>query len=169
MFTLLISADIDLDTGFNAGFSIGYQYTPYLAAELAWEYRSNDSEVTLPDNERFTSGNYASNIFHVNSIYSFSPGKRLNPYVGAGISWVQEIDIDLEKNGSEQSFSADGDLGYQLFAGLDYQINSLWSLNSEIRYGHISNIDLKGENVTGTIEDIDYKPITIQFGVKYKF
>lgn len=160
---------IDLSSGFTGGLNLGYRYNDRWAAEIAWEYRSNDSEVTLADGQFFPDGNYASNIFHLNGIYHLAPTNSWDPYIGLGLSWVQEIDIDLEAANTEQSFSGDGDTGYQVFAGVNYQLNQKWTLNGELRYGDISSIRLTGEDSNGVIDDLDYKPTTLQIGVSYKY
>lgn len=163
------AADIKLDDGFNAGLGIGYHFTPNWAAELAWEYRSNDSEVTTADGERFDDGNYASSLFFLNGIYFFDSMGAWQPYLGAGLSWVEEIDIDLERAGEERSYSTDGDVGYQVFAGINYQFTPNWSFQGELRYGEITGLDLDGEDDDGVIKDIDYETTTVQLGVVYYF
>ena len=112
-------ADIALSGGFAAGLGGGYVYSPNFAVELSWEYRSNDSEVTLDDDRRFSDGNYASNSFYLNAIHRFSRHDAWQPYLGGGLIWIQEIDIDLEGSGQEISFEADGDMGLQAFAGVN--------------------------------------------------
>ena len=165
------SSDIQLDSGFTAGFGVGYQYNENWAAELAWEYRSNDSEVTLPDGKIYTDGNYASNIFFISGFYYFKPfSESIKPYIGAGLSWIQEVDIDLEEGGTELSYSGDGDLGFQLFAGIEYTLSDRWALQTELRYGSTGEFDLQGEeSTTGKINGLDYEPFTLQVGAKFNF
>lgn len=163
-------ADIELETGFTGGIGIGYNYTDNFGVEVGWEYRSNDSEVVLADSSEFDDGNYASNIFYLNGHYRFAPNGDWRPYVGGGLTWVEEIDIDLERSGEELSYSGDGDVGYQLFAGVDYRINPDWSLQGELRYGSITGIDLDGESGDpGEMEDLDYETTTLQIGLVYQF
>ncbi|MDJ0778616.1 MAG: porin family protein [Gammaproteobacteria bacterium] len=163
-------ADIDLDTGFTGGIGIGYNYSDNFGVEVGWEYRSNDSEVVLAGSSEFDDGNYASNIFYLNGHYRFAPNGDWRPYVGGGLTWVEEIDIDLERSGEELSYSGDGDVGYQLFAGVDYRINPDWSLQGELRYGSITGIDLDGESGDpGEMEDLDYETTTLQVGLVYQF
>ena len=163
------AADVQLDGGFASGLNLGYSYGNNWAAEIGWEYRSNDSEVTLADGQRFSEGNYASNSFFLNGIYSFNSSSSWQPYVGAGLSWVQEIDIDLETAGSELSYSGDGDSGFQVFAGIDYQLDSRWSVLGEVRYSSISDVELSGENTMGSFSGLDYNPVSLQIGLKYRF
>ncbi len=97
-------------------------------------------------------------------------GGRWQPYLGVGLSWVQEIDIDLERGGVERSYSGDGDTGYQLFAGVAYPLNDQWSLSGEWRYGSINGIELQRESgAEAFFRDLDYQPTTAQFGLVYNF
>ena len=169
--TMSGDADVDLDTGFTAGVGLGYHYTDNFAVEVGWEYRSNDSEVTLDDTAKYDDGNYASNIFYLNGHYLFDKSGKWQPYIGAGLTWAEEIDIDLESGpGEDYSYSSDGDIGYQFFAGLNYDLNPDWRLQTELRYGRIDDIDLDGESGDpGEIEDIDYETTTLQVGLVYAF
>lgn len=162
-------ADLSLDAGFTAGLGAGYRYNDDFAVELAWEYRSNESETALADGQVFEEGNYASNVFFINGFYYFGGAEKWQPYLGAGLSWVQEVDVDLETGGVELSYSGSGDVGFQLFTGVDYHLLENWDLQAELRYGSLSGIDLEGENIPGEITDLDYKTLTAQFGVLYRF
>lgn len=163
------NSEIELNSGFNAGLGFGYRYTDNFALELAWEYRSNDSETTLANTSNFEDGNYASNIFFLNLHYRFNTQSNFVPYLGAGLSWAEEIDIDLERNGEELSFSSNGDTGFQVFAGLEYKLNESWTVQSELRYGSITGINLDSEQAAGSFDDLDYKTKTLQFGLVYDF
>lgn len=158
-----------LSSGFTAGFGVGYQLTPKWEAEVRWEYRSNDSETSLADGDTFTEGNYASSLISLNARYLLIDQSNWRTYLGAGLVWGQEIDLDLERDGVENSFSGDGDIGAQLFLGTDYQLNENWAINAELRYTTLSGIDLSGENSSGEINDLDYQPITLQLGIAYRF
>ena len=163
-------AEVDLETGFTGGLGIGYRLSDEFAVEFGWEYRSNDSEVLLAGREEFDDGNYASNIFYLNGHYHFAPSGNWRPYVGAGLTWIEEIDIDLERDGEELSYSGDGDTGYQLFAGIDYALSPGWVVQSELRYGSITGIDLDGESGDpGSFDGIDYQTTTLQLGLVYAF
>lgn len=163
-------ASIELDTGFTGGIGVGYRLDPRYSVEFGWEYRSNDSETVLDATSEFDGGNYASNIFYLNGHYHFEQAGNWRPYVGAGLTWVEEIDIDLERGGDELSYSGDGDSGYQIFAGFDYDLAERWKLQAELRYGSIRDIDLDGEgNDVGGFDGIDYETTTLQLGLVYDF
>lgn len=163
------SAEAKVDGGFVSGLGLGYQINEKWATELGWEYRSNDAEVTLNNGEKFTDGNYASNTVYLNGIYSLEKRGKWEPYLGAGLVWIQEIDIDLEEGDFERSFSDSGEIGYQVFAGVTRPINEKWSIQGEVRYGSVSSIDLSEETGNGRLIGLDYKPLTLQIGVKYNF
>lgn len=85
------------------------------------------------------------------------------------MTWVEEIDLDLERRGSKElSYSGNGDVGYPVFAGVNYDLNEDWKLQSELRYGWVNDIDLDGEgSATGEFDSIDYETTTIQVGLAY--
>ncbi|BDX08510.1 outer membrane protein [Planctobacterium marinum] len=158
------------DSGFTSGIALGYQYNAHYSAELGWEYRSSDTDSQLSANDNSYGGNYASSLFFLNGFYHLASSSDWTPYVGAGLAWVQEVDLDLELNGTEQSYSGDGDTGYQLMLGVDYAIGSQWQANAELRYLTIGDIDLQGEeNATGELRGFDYDPMTLSVALKYRF
>ncbi|MFK7965900.1 MAG: porin family protein [Burkholderiaceae bacterium] len=156
-------ASIGLGSGFNAGLLFGYRMNSSWSIELGWEYRSNEADITLANGDRFSDGNYASNQFFINGLYHFAGNGRWDPYVGAGLLWGQEIDIDLEQDGIEQSFDGQGDIGVQVLAGLNYRLSEAWTIGGEFRYGKTSGIDL------GPIRGLNYSPTTLQLTMSYRF
>jgi len=164
------AADVSTDGGFSAGLGLGYQYNANVAVELFWEYRTNDSDTTLP-NASVIGGNYASNVFYLNGFYYFDNAADSNwqTYVGAGLGWVQEIDIDLETAAGEESYSGDGQTGYQLFVGTQYELNNDWQLQLELRYGNISSIDMNNELSDLPFNGLDYSTTSLQLGLVYQF
>lgn len=163
------SADIKLESGFASGLNLGFNLNENWSSEIGWEYRSNDSEVTPADGQRFPDGNFASNIFFVNGLYNIDSNSSWKPYVGGGLNWTQEIDIDLEIAGNELSYSGGGDLGFQLFAGIGFRIDDRWSVLGEVRYSSITGVDLSGEGIVGSFQNLDYSPISLQMGLKFAF
>jgi len=161
---------INLDSGFVAGLGLGYQYNDNLAAEIAWEFRSNDSSVILPNGTEFSDGNYASNTFFLNGMYYFDSSTQWQPYLGAGLAWIQEIDIDLEGGGRALSYSADGEFGFQLFAGLDYDLSDRLAVAAELRYTSFSDLELlPEEGAVGRFTGFEYEPTTLGLSLRYKF
>lgn len=162
--------DIQLDGGFVAGLGIRYDYknSPW-SAEFAWEYRSNDSGTTASDGTELPGGNYASNIFALNGRFSFSRKGAFTPWLGTGLTYVQEIDLDSENSDGERSFSNSGVVGIQFMAGVDYSLSSRFYLSSELRYSSITGIDLDEEGGAGNITGLDYQPLTLGLGGGFRF
>ena len=165
-----VSVSVDADSGFVSGLTLGYRYGNNWVSELGWEYRSNDSSSNFSNGIQFEEGDYASNTFFLNGIYEFNNGQDWTPYLGGGLVLIQEIDIDLESAGEEMSFSDSGNVGYQLFAGVNRDINDRWSFDLEVRYSSVSGIDMEGEaSNQGTLNDLDYNTTTLQAGLRYRF
>jgi len=163
--------DVAVDTGFAAGLSFRYDYpdSPW-TSEFGWEYRSNDSEITLADGTDLPGGNYASNTFYLNGRYTFKSGRLLTPWVGAGLTWLQEVDLDSESGNAERSFSDGGSVGFQVMAGADYDINDRLYLTSELRYSSQRDLSLSEEGgAAGVVSEIDYQPFTVGIGLGVRF
>ncbi len=167
--------NVSTDSGFVSGLTLGYDLNTRWSAELGWEYRSNESTIELSDGELFDLGNYASNTFFLNGVYNFSDGMietKWNPYVGLGLLFIQEIDIDLESAAiSERSWSSAGDVGIQAFAGLNYALNDSLSLQAEFRFSQLDGVKLEAEDglADSSILNGEYNTSTVQLGAVYRF
>lgn len=164
-----LATDIQLDSGFVAGLGLGYRYNRHWAAEFAWEYRSNESVTDIDGLGSYPDGNYASNTFFLNGFYYFQSTGAWQPYVGAGLAWLQEVDIDLERDGVERSLSADGDTGVQVFVGVEYTLSDALKAQAELRYGSITGMTLTEEGGNLRMGELDYQPATVQIGLNYSF
>lgn len=163
-------SDIEIDQGFNAGLGLRYDYVDSRwTSEFGWEYRSNDATTTAADGTTLPDGNYASNTFYVNGRYALTTGNRLTPWVGGGLTWIQEIDLDSEEGSSERSFSDSGAVGFQLMAGVDYALSDRFYLSGELRYSSQRGLDLDEENGSGRVTGINYEPVTLGLGIGYRF
>lgn len=164
-------ADVQIDAGFNAGLSLRYHFDSPFSSEFGWEYRSNDSVIVDAAGEALPSGNYASNIFYFNGRYDVSIATgNWQPWLGAGLSIVQEVDIDSESAAGELSFSDGGSIGYQLIAGIDLELAGPWYLTTELRYSDQRDLRLEQEGGGGgVVSGIDYQPFTVQVGIGYRF
>jgi len=164
-------ADGSYDSGYAAGLAFGYRYGNGFSAEIDWEYRSNSNdEVSFSDGAAFGDGDLASNIFYLNGYYTFNEVYGgLRPFIGGGIGWVQEIDLDLESGGVETSYTGDGDIAWQLMAGAEAQLTEQWRLQGEFRYSSVAGVDLEEEGGGGRIKDLDYDHWTVGLAVVYDF
>jgi Outer membrane protein beta-barrel domain len=92
-------------SGIGLGGAFGYRYGNGWAAELAWDYRSHDVKRIggTP-----VQGDFASTTAFINGYYRFQKLGIVRPFVGAGLGYVTEIDMDLSRGGSEQEYSRRG-------------------------------------------------------------
>ncbi|MEM7587727.1 MAG: OmpW family outer membrane protein, partial [Acidobacteriota bacterium] len=136
--------------------------------ELDYLYRSNDFDrVTFADGRTVSDGNYASVTIGANAYYRFRRDSAFQPYLGAGIGWIQEVDVDFEENGVETSFETD-ELGLQLMAGFRWTSESRWLVDAQLRWLSASGVTMESELGAGTVE-ADYKPLTLLVGVGWRW
>lgn len=163
-------ADLSLEGGFVAGLSARVHYDDSRwISEFGWEYRSNDATITAEDGSRLPGGNYASNIFYLNGRYRLVESQPITPWLGVGLLWTQEVDLDSENTSGERSFSDSGSIGYQLMAGADYDLSEQFYLTGEIRYSTQHGLELSEETGNGAVTEVDYQSLTMSLGVGYRF
>ncbi|MEM7610648.1 MAG: OmpW family outer membrane protein [Pseudomonadota bacterium] len=161
-------ADADFDAGFAGGGAFGYRYNENLRVELDLTYRSSEiNEVTFANGGRqFTEGNFASLTFGVTGLYDFPNDSDWTPYVGAGLAWVQEVDIDFEDASGEISYETD-DIGIAALAGVRWQSPSApWFIDAEFRYINVGDVEMTRETGTATAE---YNPWTVGISAGWQF
>ena len=162
--------DISAGSGFTAGLGIRYGYeNSRWNSEIGWEYRSNDSETTTANGSVLPDGNYASNIFYLNGRYSLTDGNRWMPWLGGGLTWIQELDLDSENIDGERSFSISSSVGFLIMAGVDYNLSNRFYITSELRNGSHRSLDLEEEDGNGRVTNIDYQPVTLGLGIGIRF
>ena len=160
--------DSSYDLGFRSGLAFGWRLNDSFTFELEYLYSTNDlDEVVFADGQRFSEGNYASVVISANGYYFFRAGQSFRPYVGAGLGWVQEVDIDFEENGEEISFETD-DFGFQVMAGLLWDIGDRWSFDLQARYLTVSDLEMVAEEGSGLVT-ADYEPLSLLAGLSYRF
>jgi opacity protein-like surface antigen len=159
------------DSGILGGGAVGYRFDNGWRVEGEFVYQSVDHNgLVLPSGGPSGSGNYASTSVAVNGLYEFDilGSPRARTYVGAGLVYLTEVDIDFEVGSSEQSYSGTG-TGIQLLAGARYDIGERWFLDAGLRYLAASSLDLEGEaGAPGQIK-ADYEPWAATVGVGWRF
>jgi hypothetical protein len=93
--------------------------------------------------------------------------KRFRPFVGAGVGWAQELDLYLESGCSERSYFGDGDIAWQVMAGVETNLAGGWRLQGELRHSRVSGIDLDEEGGAGKIRGLDYDTWSVNLGLVY--
>jgi len=162
--------DVAVDSGFTAGLGLRYAYDDSRwTSEVGWEYRSNDSTTTAADGSELPDGNYASNTFYLNGRYDLIDGAIWTPWIGGGLTWIQEVDLDSEDEAGERSFADSGSVGFQLMAGVNRALTERLYLSGELRYSRQTDLELAEEGGSGRVRDIDYAPLTLGLGVGVRF
>jgi opacity protein-like surface antigen len=155
-------------TGYGLGGDVGYRYGNGWSAEVEWNYRSHGlSDLKAGGVNLSNDGDFASNTILLNGYRRFPLGSW-TPYVGAGIGWVAEIDLDITSAGRETGYSSRNELAFQLIAGAEFALSRHWLFTADARYLRVGGVTLDGPAGT-RLEQPDYNPVSVQVGVRYLF
>lgn len=163
------SGSTSFDPGIGFGGAFGYRYGNGWAAELAWDYRRHGLKRLGGSS---VDGDFASNTFFLNGYYRFAKWGVVRPFVGAGVGWAQEVDIDIKRNGRALSYSRSGGVAFQGILGGEVDLSANWSLVGDVRAMGVSSGSFKAEDAGagGRISsDPSYRPVSINLGLSYRF
>lgn len=160
--------------GVGFGGDFGWRYGNGWAAEVEWNYRRHSLDALKKGAATVArDGDFASNTLLVNGVRHFAKTGAWTPYLGAGIGWVQEIDIDLTPaaGGAERGYSSGRKVAFQLIAGAEYALTDRWSLAGDARWLRVGSVSLDNEqgNPGGSMGPLNYKPLSVQLGLRYRF
>lgn len=170
------SGEASYDPGQMFGAAIGKNFNANLALEIEFFYRSAEIDVNSSSGPLAgdVSGDFASTNLMFNAIYTFNKfdGESLlgkfKPYLGFGVGFLQQADIDIEIGGVEQEFDDHYLFATQVFTGITYELTSSWSIYAETRYNMAGKIDLHSSGSKSTVE-ADYDGISCIAGLRYNF
>lgn len=165
------SADAPLGNGLLVGGAVGRRFANRWRAEFEFMYQSVDRDaLTLPGTNITGDGNHASTSVALNALYEFDwlGSPRVRTYVGAGLVYLTEVDIDFEAAGVERSFSGD-DTGWQVLAGARYDFSPQLFFDVGLRYLVASGVKYDGED--GAVGRLlsDYEPLAISASIGWRF
>jgi opacity protein-like surface antigen len=167
------SGSASFDPGFGFGGAVGYRYGNGWAAEVEWNYRRHPLNALRQGGTNLSSdGDFASNVLLLNGLRRFPTGGAWTPYVGAGIGWVQEIDIDITPvSGAARGYSTSGKAAFQLIGGVEYALTPQWRLTADARWMRVGTVRLDNEtgNPGGSASQLKYNPLSVQVGLRYNF
>ncbi len=164
----------EFGSGFGLGGDLGYRYGNGWASEVEWNYRRHPLNALRKDGSQLSrDGDFASNILLINGLRRFQMSGGWTPYLGAGIGWVQEIDMDIAPShaGAQRGYSAGSKSAFQFIAGAEYMLSPKWRLIADARWLRISPVRLDNEesNPGGSAGPLKYTPVSVQLGVRYSF
>ena len=165
------STSAGFDPSFAGGGTIGWRVDDNWRLEGEIMYRRNEMEaVTLSGVGASTEGDFASLSFAASALYDFNlfGNEDVTSYVGAGVVFVQEIDIDFDIAGSETSFETD-DVGFQLQFGARYDLGKRWFVDARVRYLALPGVEMEFPANTSRIVEADYAPLTVTAGFGFRF
>jgi outer membrane protein W len=153
--------------GLGFGAAVGRRFGNGWAIELALDERGNylrrvgGVEVD---------GNIFSEMVLVNAYYRFPVRGALRPFIGAGLGYVVALDLDVDRNGSEQEYSREGGVGVQAIVGAEYSLAPRWRLSGDARWSSVDSGTFKASNAGNMlIGKPKYRPASLNFGVTYLF
>ena len=143
---------------------VSYFFTPNIAAELI---------LTYPQKHDLRSnGNKIGTLKHLPPTllaqYHFTQFGKFKPYVGAGVNYTRfsSVNFDPAVVAALNPSIKKNSLGLALQAGFDYQLDSNWSLNLDIKKVQIkTDVRSFGKKVGSFKVD----PVLVGVGVGYRF
>jgi len=154
-------------SGSGIGGAFGYRYGNGWAAELAWDYRSHDVKRIggTP-----VQGDFASTTAFINGYYRFDKLGIVRPFVGAGLGYVTEMDIDLNRDGSEQEYSRRGGVAVQAIVGGEMELTDQWSVSTDLRWSEMGSGSFQSSSTGATLSGKPkYQPTSVNLGLTYRF
>jgi outer membrane protein len=138
---------------------VSYFFTPYLSAELLLTVPQKH-DVTL-DGQRIGSFRHLPPTLLAQ--YHFLPGAQIDPYIGAGINYTLISKVDILNGAGRLEHDS---VGAALQAGVDFRIDSRWSVNLDVKKIQIrSDVDINGAHASRVKVD----PLLLGVGVGYRF
>jgi outer membrane protein len=138
---------------------ITYFFTPNWAAELILTYPQKHT-VTL---DGTSIGTFRHLPPTLTAQYHFLPGAVFNPYVGAGVNYTLLSKVNLLGGAARLEHDS---VGLALQAGVDFRIDSQWSINVDVK-----KLQLRSDVAIGGVQASRVKldPVLFGVGVGYRF
>jgi opacity protein-like surface antigen len=164
-------AKADADNGYTMGAVFGREFDSRWRLEGEFRYRTNElSSVDLPDGSNISDGDFSSGALGLNGYWMFGEtDSNWRPFVGIGLAWMQEVDLDLAENPVNGSYSGDG-AAWQLMGGVSWSVSDRWGIDFEARYLDAGNVTMDAERgpLGGTIQ-ADYSVFEVTAEASWRF
>jgi len=156
---------LEVDSNTIPEIDFSYYFTKNIAAELIL------ATGTRHDVNAIANDGSVSKLGSINLLpptltaqWHFNPDQTIDPYVGAGVSYIRAMDRNL--NLSTTGITVDRNMfGPALQAGVDYNLQNKWLVNFDVKKIWF-NTDV---NTTSKIDDLDIDPWVVSFGIGKKF
>lgn len=130
-----INENYDLDAGFAATGSAGYEFGNGVRTELELGYRGSNPDADAgADVDSF--------LAMANAIYELPTGGRVRPYIGAGIGVVRTNYDGTEPISGVFIDDADTEFGVQGIVGISIEASQAVDVFLDYRYLHSGKLDL---------------------------
>jgi outer membrane protein len=171
------SADLKVDSNTIPELDISYYFTKNIAAELILALGTKHDVDTSSQGAAL----FSKKLGEVNLLpptltlqWHFNPDQTIDPYVGAGVSYIRALDNGLTAKTAlgNQPIRIDRDsFGAALQAGFDWNLQDKWLVNLDVKKIWFDT-DVK-LNVNGSgykkIDSLDVDPWVISIGFGKKF
>ena len=156
---------LEVDSNTIPEIDFSYYFTKNIAAELILATGTRHDVNAIADDGS------VSKLGSINLLpptltaqWHFNPDQTIDPYVGAGVSYIRAMDRNL--NLSTIGITVDRNMfGPALQAGIDYNLQNKWLVNFDVKKIWFST----DVNTTSKIDDLDVDPWVVSFGIGKKF
>lgn len=166
------TASADYEASFAGGGTLGYRLSNRWSVEAEIMYRRNDLDpIDVPGLGSFTEGDFASLGLGVNALYRFNIGDsgKWSGYVGPGFVYLQEIDIDFDRDGEQEiSFETD-DTALQLKFGGRYDFSDRLFAEAGATWLTADGVTMELPADSAQTITSDYEHWTFQVGIGLRF
>lgn len=162
-----VGGKVDFGSGIGFGVAVGQRYSNGWAVELALDERGN---LLKSVGGVAVDGNIFSEVVFLNGYYRFPARGTVRPFIGAGLGYVIGMDIDVDRNGTEQEYSRRGGVAVQAIAGIEYSLSSHWDLSGDVRWSSVGSGTFKATTEGTTLNGKPkYQPVSLNLSVSYRF
>jgi|GEM_PF-2457985 len=185
-----IIGDVESEGGLAGSAGIGYDFGNNW--RLEGDYASLFTDLGAIGQAPSSVAKLNTNSYMVNALYDFDMDAlgKFEPYVGAGIGLVQgQLKAQAHSfTGEQGNFintpaclggdfacavkDTDSSLGWQLLAGLGYDISDNLTWDTHYRYLNAGDMDFTGHKNFGGVANVNYEDVaahSVMTGLRYKF
>lgn len=175
----------EADADFGGTLALGYDFSNNWRVEFDASTLWNDLGIDFID-EGHLDGGIRTNAFMINGIYDFDLNSRWAPYLGAGLGIVESSYSAFIPNAADRSNpkndclpncnirDEDIELGWQVLAGLGYDITDrlTWDTHYRFQYGGTPDINFVNQGTTPSGRELELADVasqSISTGLRYRF